>query len=174
MNLKTFEQFQQSIKKGVDFVFKQNPELYKIGTQQQYTDYLNTVFPNSKVDDILYHTSRNKFDIFDKNKRQTNDWGSMGAGFYFYGWVSEFGKYVYPCLLNIKKLYIASKNDYSLLNTLQSKDKSLEFTNNLISKGYDGIQLENNTETAVFEPEQIHILGSKQDIDNFKNFISIS
>ena len=36
----------KSIKEGVDFVFEQNPELSKIGSRQQYSQYLNTVFPD--------------------------------------------------------------------------------------------------------------------------------
>src|SRR6266536_3211191 len=43
------------IKEGVDFVFEQYPELVSIGTQEQYSKYLNTVFPDSKSKDIVYH-----------------------------------------------------------------------------------------------------------------------
>ena len=42
------------IKEGVDFVFDQNPKLSEIGTQQQYSEYLDTIFPNKKTM-ILYH-----------------------------------------------------------------------------------------------------------------------
>ena len=52
------------IKKGVDFVFEQNPELIKIGTKEQYSEYLDTIFPDSKVKDIVYHASPNKFSEF--------------------------------------------------------------------------------------------------------------
>ena len=56
------------IKKGVDFVFEQNPELEKIGTKEQYSEYLDTIFSESKVKDIVYHGSRNEFEYFDKSK----------------------------------------------------------------------------------------------------------
>lgn len=36
----------KSIKEGVDFVFEQNPELSKIGSRQQYSEYLDTIFPD--------------------------------------------------------------------------------------------------------------------------------
>ena len=52
------------VKDGVDFVFEQNPELSTIGNQQQYSQYLETIFPNSKVKDIVYHGSPNIFDEF--------------------------------------------------------------------------------------------------------------
>ena len=39
--------------------------------------------------------------------------------------------------------------------------------------GRDGYNIENfKKEYVVFEPEQIHILGSKQDIEGFKKFVS--
>ena len=48
------------IKKGVNFVFEQNPKLAKIGTELQYSKYLETVFPESKIKDIVYHGSKIK------------------------------------------------------------------------------------------------------------------
>ena len=40
---------------GVSEVFESNPELTEIGTEEQYNAYLDTVFPDSKVKDIVYH-----------------------------------------------------------------------------------------------------------------------
>lgn len=45
----------KTIKEGVAELFKANPELAKIGTQEEYSQYLDGVFPNSKVKNILYH-----------------------------------------------------------------------------------------------------------------------
>jgi hypothetical protein len=45
---------QPVIKKGVEELFNSNPELSTIGTQEQYSQYLDTVFPNSKIKDIVY------------------------------------------------------------------------------------------------------------------------
>ncbi len=44
-----------SVKEGVDFVFEQNPEISRVGTEEQYSQYLETIFPESKVKDIVYH-----------------------------------------------------------------------------------------------------------------------
>ena len=44
-----------NLKPGISELFISNPELSSIGTQQEYSDYLNTIFPNSIVKDILYH-----------------------------------------------------------------------------------------------------------------------
>lgn len=34
-----------------------NTELNTIGTEEQYSQYLNTIFPDSKIKDIVYHGS---------------------------------------------------------------------------------------------------------------------
>jgi hypothetical protein len=44
----------QSQKKGVKELFNSNPELASIGTLEQYSQYLDTIFPDSKVKDIVY------------------------------------------------------------------------------------------------------------------------
>ncbi len=54
-----------NIREGVDFVFEQNPELVQIGTKEQYSEYLDTIFPESKIKDIVYHGSASTFDEFD-------------------------------------------------------------------------------------------------------------
>ena len=41
------------VKEGVEDLFESNPELANIGTQTQYSQYLDTIFPDSKVKDIL-------------------------------------------------------------------------------------------------------------------------
>jgi hypothetical protein len=67
----------QIIKEGVDFVFEQNPELNNIGTPQQYSAYLDSIFPNSKMKGIVYHGSKEKFDNVDISKSK------FQKGFYF-------------------------------------------------------------------------------------------
>ncbi len=47
--------YQESINKpAIDALFEENPELEKIGTREQYDEYLKTVFPNSIVKEIHY------------------------------------------------------------------------------------------------------------------------
>jgi len=53
-----------SVKPGVEGLFNDNPELSSIGTKEEYSQYLNSIFPDSKVKDIVYHSSKNKFDNF--------------------------------------------------------------------------------------------------------------
>ena len=73
-----------NINVDVQEVFNENNELSKIGTVSEYSNYLNTVFPNSKSRNILYHGTKNKFDEFSKEKlgSYTNS-PSAKLGFFF-------------------------------------------------------------------------------------------
>jgi hypothetical protein len=51
-------------KPGVDFVYDKYPELSNIGTPEQYSQYLDTIFKTSKVKDILYHGTDKNFNNF--------------------------------------------------------------------------------------------------------------
>lgn len=58
MNFKPdqFPQKQESFQKeDVDFIFEQNPDLVTIGTKEQYSRYIESIFPNSKIKDVVYH-----------------------------------------------------------------------------------------------------------------------
>ena len=68
------------------------------------------------------------------------------------------------------------KTVYKEKDKLKGKDLERAWYNSykkdLIAQGKDGVVLDNIK--IVFEPEQIHILGSKQDIEGFKKFIDNS
>jgi hypothetical protein len=56
----------------IEELFRLRPELAAIGTPQQYTEYINTIFPGSAVKDILYHGTYEFFEEFIKDKRGSN------------------------------------------------------------------------------------------------------
>jgi hypothetical protein len=188
------------IKKGVDFVFEQNPELVQIGTKEQYSEYLETVFPDSNIKDIVYHSSPNKIeDEFlspeteGYSKQQTTSTGD--AGIYFSDNKNYTKRYIttdnrnaeghtYSVLLNIKNPLVASQryddgftpNTFSFVKVWHI-DK--EFKSYLVVNKFDAVisgdflkNTTNRMEYVVLKPEQIHILGSKQDIGKFKEFVS--
>lgn len=65
------------IKPGVEELFDSNPELANIGTQEQYSQYLDTIFPDSKVaeiDNSLYISVLNQLE--QENKIEKNCTGS--------------------------------------------------------------------------------------------------
>jgi hypothetical protein len=156
---------------------------------QLYSQYLDTVFPDSKVKDVKQHATETDFESFTKEGS-----GRLGKGFYF----SDFGNnYIEGenvkkklVLLNIKNpLNIQGgqfmKDVYKLLDDRkQSSDdtdakiQAQKDINNQYKQKADALIGDKNgvlnSEIKVFESEQIHILGSKQDIEGFKKFVAES
>lgn len=175
-------------KEGIDFVFEQSPELASIGTQEQYSQYLNTIFPDSKVKDIAWRADKR---INLTPQTTVDDYTQVYVnGVYYSTSVEYVKKYnetlkgeIYPTILDIKNpAEIKSKPDierlgrnkeeFEKINDLKYKDNpkdSLIF-DNFIYKTEDKYG-EVGREIVVFEPGQIHILGSKQDIERFKKFV---
>jgi hypothetical protein len=169
------------IKPGVEELFNENPELASIGSLQQYSQYLDQIFPNSVVKDIVYHGTDKEFDKFKK----PSEVGSRNRTIAFADDI-EYAKIagnrrtplkkVISALVNINKLYPVDKLEAMELDS-GIRDEVL---NELKKDGVDGFAFESDDDLAiknfneilVFEPEQIHILGSKKDIEGFKNFIN--
>lgn len=169
------------IKEGVDFAFEQNPELEKIGSKEEYSKYLDTIFPESKVKDIVYHRGPEKIDNFDKSKTKEIN----GNRFYFSPLnTGRYGEHLIQAVLNIKNLanpyddeFIENVNkEHPEYTAGKSKNFYLpaQIYVNASKYGYDGVfALEgtNDDEYSVYEPEQIHSLGSEDDLENFKKFV---
>jgi hypothetical protein len=190
---------QRYLKDGVDELFEQNFKLSSIGTREEYSSYLDTIFPDSQVKDIVYHGSSNKIEKFNKDFIGKNE-NVLGVnGIYLavdkinaenYIMDSK-GKKVSEGLhftvINInnplvvesgekpfEKLYtldrVAFDNDYNNAKKLSS----IEVTAELESRGFDAVYNKMNdwqSSYVVFEPEQIHILGSEEDIRMFQEYL---
>ena len=160
----------QEVKPGVQELFESNPELATIGTQQQYSQYLDTIFPDSKLKDIVYHgsTSKEKFENF--KLKYGND--ESFQGFYFAdtkfqseGIAGKEGR-VFPVLLNANP----KLGEFGITATKEDINQAkIEGYNSLREE--DELRGKNFNTTIVFEPEQIHILGNSQDIEGFKEFV---
>jgi hypothetical protein len=176
--------FKQVINENVNnddlnFVYEQHPELANIGTQEQYSQYLNTIFPSSKLKGIFYHASPNKFSQFKD---------PYGSGL-SHIWFSEkpikhtYGNEIYAVVLDIKNPLseFESGNDYSKeLRSYESPTNpdwvnKYHITGELPNFKYDGTirvsAVDNGKSITVRNPKQIHILGSKQDIEDFQKFV---
>lgn len=191
-----FEKFQ--IKEGVDFVFEEHPEIAEIGTKEQYSEYLESIFPESKFKDILYHGSPNKNiekflspqdELYVKHENTTTG----ATGVYFADILDEAKRYtswnegengkVYAVVLNIQKfLTVADKvldgiNEgglpKSVLWNIQKGMLDALKNNNIdaLIAGEHMIKTEGFKEVVILNTDKIHILGSKEDIKNFKEFI---
>jgi len=176
------ESLNPNYKEGIDFAFEQNPELAQIGTKKQYSEYLDTIFPESKVRNILYHRGPEQVMVFDKSKIKD----SSAKRFYFSPInTGRYGQHITNALLDIKNLAKPGNKDF--IDDLNKKHPEYtegkskwfylpaQIYKNADKYGYDGVfdfEGTNDDEYSVYEPEQIHILGSKQDIKGFKEWLN--
>ena len=185
------------IKEGVSELFESNPELASVGTPEQYSQYLAAIFPNSQLKDIVYRTENkkkgSKFSVFKKGKEDT----SFDLGFYFTtkkgakdllsinkaaleenGIQDEYDIRTFRYILNFKNPQTKSFKKYFESNPTKSFKHYREDVNEAIQNGYDSliatnvIDWSNENQYIAFEPEQIHELGTKQDVEGFKEFVS--
>ena len=194
---------------GIDFVFSQSHELASIGTKAQYLQYLSTIFPNSKVKDIVYHGTDAFFEKFKPTKPNFDTLNSIEGVYNFSTnkkFIKRYGKRIVTAVLNIRKsiedttsgefiddmdrplseaLFKTGKQKSK--NVLAPKyDESLKDVDGVINniKGEEYVEkhpisgkeigLPKQTVITVFEPEQIHILSSKKDLEMFRNFINFT
>ena len=170
------------IKPGVQELFDSNPELAAIGTVKQYSQYVDTIFPDSKVKDIVYHGTDNKDVKFYKNNTEgffsKVKGGTPNAIFFSKDKAPKDSVYTraftLSVLLDLKKPF--NRDDKGDRDSYPENYKTT--INNAENNGFDGVRILNthdNFDTdvfVVFDPEQIHILGSKQDVEGFKNFVN--
>ena len=132
----------------------------------------------SKVKDIVYHGSNQKFDEFKKNQKGRNLSG--GRAFYFTTDIEKAENYsknedsedinnIYHVLLDVKSPNSELVESGQIMTEEEIKSRKRQ--------GYDGLFLEDEDsdyieEYVVFEPEQIHVLGGKNDIQGFKDYMT--
>ena len=153
----TEETVGSEVKKGVDNIFKDTVELSKIGTKEQYSEYLDTIFPDSKVKDVVYHGTSDKNVL---NRFIENPIKGLFVGTYELAkeYARGRNKTVFPLLINSKE--IDNVSEEVIMQGKKQDGDTLQYSET------------DYTEYVVFKPEQIHILGSKKDIQGFKDFVS--
>jgi len=166
-----------SVKEGVSELFESNSELNNIGTPEQYSAYLDSIFPDSKVKDIVYHVNKTgNITPIDNKAFYSTDFGS---------WLIELeemkGKRN-PIILNIINPTIVDEQYEFSDKAKKFRESGLgdkfvtpdevkkENTDSVI--GRDSGQGGNEKTYITYKPEQVHALGSKQDIAGFKKFVS--
>jgi len=94
-------------KEGIDFVFEQHPELASVGTKEQYVQYIETIFPESKFKEVVYHNSDAEFkdEGFRPMKPNFDTLNSI-AGVYTFSsnrdFTQRYGKNSYSVVLNVQ------------------------------------------------------------------------
>ncbi len=162
------EAFSPKADSPVAKVFSDSPELSKVGTPDEYSEYVGNIFPDSKVKYIVYHGTDQQFDDF--NTVRPN--GMYGASFTTdlktaENYTSKNGtgkeRRVVAAVLDIKNPKAVNYEEASFI-----KEKPTEY-DAYIDATNDGL---NHDEYVVFDSKQIHILGSKKDVENFKKWKS--
>lgn len=166
------------IKEGVNAIFEQSPELANIGTQQQYSEYLDTIFKDSKVKDIVYHGSSNIFKEFDESLIGKNT--SRNQKGIFFTPNKKIADYLYQG--SFEEVFdengFRSKqkiNDGQIISALINLS-NIKLNENYVKEkdsideyDYEGL-LEYDAYIVKLKSE-IHILGNKQDIERFNNWV---
>jgi 3D (Asp-Asp-Asp) domain-containing protein len=164
-----------SLKTNIDILFDLISELINIGTKEQYIKYLNTVFPDTKVDKILFNGNKGEI-------RFSDFYGFARSQVAFFSNSYEHAKVfgdVQPVILNITNPF--SKTFVSASGTIayDTLNDASETIAEEISENQDGIISKNIRdaghiidEYVVFNPNQIHKLGTKNDIEQFKNWVN--
>jgi predicted NAD-dependent protein-ADP-ribosyltransferase YbiA (DUF1768 family) len=138
---------------------------------QLYSQYLDTIFPDSQVKDIVYHGTGKFFERFEKAIN------SVKKHSIFFTTNKKSAKEHADLRTKDKGLIIAAI--INALNPKKVEHINNEFIINDFSYGKNdslikdsGTYLgEEGSDITVNKPEQIHILGSKQDIEGFKKFV---
>ncbi len=111
---------------GIDFVFSENPHIKELAlkyadndlekAKEIYSEYIETIFPDSELENIVYHGSNRgdieKFEINrddNKTRMMLGLGGEDSKGIYFADGKNgalSYGSKLYSCLLNSKKMVV--------------------------------------------------------------------
>ena len=167
-----------NIKPGVQGLFNSNLELSTIGTPEQYSQYLNTIFPNSQVKDILYHGTASPTTITKLKPQNGRIYFSddLTAARYA-SWDQDNRNQFEPESLTRLQVVPAIVN---LVNPVRLD--SVNFKETETNKQGDGIIGTNiqdplggrENQILVRNSEQVYELGTAKDIQGFRAFVSDS
>ena len=160
------------VEKEVQELFDANPELASIGTAEQYAQYLDSIFPNSKVKNVVYHASMTDYgkfkSQFPKGAKVPDFFGGfvsqdMGNGFYFAdkknikNWADQktkltSSKAFFDELSYYKKLD-EKINDWAKTATKEEKKKVISEIEDIAFKKYSGFEAYKNAEHEYFQKQ---------------------
>lgn len=177
---------------------KQSDPRWNKYSNEDIQRFIDSVFPESKVKEIVYHGTDSIFEKFDKYKfregQQGNglmfsgtitsiekEKGNQVEGFYFLKEkTSNYGKIILPVLLNIKNPKDFGKNiETMFFGDINPTYEKLSFVTPEELKEYKKNNIDSligevtgvGNEIVVFEPEQIYILNSDKAISDMEKFV---
>jgi len=153
---------------SIEELFQSDPELANIGTAQQYSDYLKTIFPNSTDQSIFYHGLPNiedKEDFF-RDSDETGIGRENEANIRLWNFffktrerAADYGDQQYNVILDFSSTFDSNEVRYKASPTFLTGDSAI-----VLNQGSD--------EYVVKNKKQIHILGSRKDIQGFQKFVN--
>lgn len=169
----------------INSIFKENQRLEKIGTKSDYKKYLKTIFPNSKYKKLVYHHSDEKLTKFKDNFLEgyaARHGVSPKAIFFLKKPIKkEFlskRDHLIRCKINVKNSFIYQNKFKTGTKEAKAHSGIKEGIDYAIKNKYDSIIFDKIWDNknwcdviSVFSSKQIHILGSKKDINNFQKFL---
>lgn len=160
---------------GLDYIFEQNPELASIGTHEQYSMYIDRIFPNSEVKQIVYHgtgsatkleslTPRDGRVYFsdDLTASRYADWDATNR--LLNAPEEEANPQLVAAVINLENPVVLDGVDYTETETNKEGDGIIGLN---IKDPLGGLE----TQYVARDASQIHVLGSAQDVANFKEFM---
>ena len=165
---------------AINNVWNENPELKEIFKNNKglYQEYLNSIFPDSQIKDIVYRGGNITKEEFEDSEHTPTDYMDLGSGLYLSpnkNIAEQYGG-ARATVINIKtpkdvKIAQNERAEYG------KKDGEYGIPRLNDNGKFDGIvdlsqEFNKTYEVVVFNSEQIHILGSKQDIQQAKDFVN--
>lgn len=172
-------------------VLKDNPEFGQIGTPFDYSNYIDDIFRDSQLKGIYYHGGPKGIEKFRAPKdpefalNKAINSGTKDQGIYFTGDKKVANYYkssnknakVYKVKLNSQNPYYT--NDWFALRIRAALDKDYIYPGSITDRVRYGILKDHDAvvwhgrlgENIVFDPDQIHIMGSKKDAQLFNDYI---
>lgn len=172
-------------------VLKDNPEFGQIGTPFDYSNYIDDIFRDSQLKGIYYHGGPKGIEKFRTPKdsefalNKAINSGTKDQGIYFTGDKKLANYYkssnknakVYKVKLNSQNPYYT--NDWFAIRIRAALDKDYLYPGSITDRVRYGILKDHDAvvwhgrlgENIVFDPDQIHIMGSKKDAQLFKDYI---
>lgn len=173
-------------------ILSKYPELGQVGTPFQYSKYVDEIFPESQFKGVFYHGGKKGIDRFHAPKDKdfvlnkgvnsgTKDHGiyftkDKGLADYYSKSYPKNDRATYKVKLNAQEPY--ETNDFIGLRAKQFFNKDYVNPQSITDRVRYG-KLKNNDsvlwggekgEAVVFDPDQIHILGNKDDLKGFSNY----
>jgi hypothetical protein len=170
--------------KAINDLFESNPELKSVfnNDTQLYQQYLNSIFPNSQIKNVVYHGTRtqDRFEEFDENKIGELDSGYFGKGFYFSpdldyanGYSKLYDGYNIAAIVDLQNPLETDANKANSGVSLSNNDGAIVRVGENLLPSLNTVESDPNEigEIVVKSAKQIHILGSKKDIMMAKKFV---